>query len=65
MGDHEVADAARFEGAGWLKIFELEVDIAETSAGVIYKLRNYETHQSVACDNASERIRGVVIHGCG
>lgn len=54
----EVADSARFEGAGWLEILELEVDIAGEVSGMLIGIGRQLYHPA-SRDSAADLIRGV------
>ena len=59
---HQVAYSAGFEGAGWLEIFEFEVDVA----GYVSKFWNgggRGMYQPASRERAAERMQGVWIQG--
>ena len=54
----EVTDSARFEGAGWLEILELEVDIAGEVSRMLIGIGRQLYHPA-SRDSAADLIRGV------
>jgi hypothetical protein len=54
----EVTDSARFEGAGWLEILELEVDIAGEVSGMLIAVGRQLYHPA-SLESAADLIRGV------
>lgn len=64
--DHEVADAARLEGAAGLEVIQLEIDIA---GGVVSRKEpqeggeRSETHHPATRESSGLRTRGVLIQG--